>query len=185
MTTFFDELDEPVDRDYEDVTVCLSRHIGKKIGELEAAIDRAKTETEQRLAAADPAAPLRAELEALLAKGAGSMHTIRIYQMPGNDWLTLTSKYPPQADSEMDLAVHGFDFDRVCLEAAGTDAEIVDGETLYPIEPGQWIKFIAKASGYDLARIRNTAYGVNVVRPQILEAELGKALEVAAASESN
>jgi hypothetical protein len=158
-------------RPYKDQPIILDRAISEEQERLEAELQTA--DTDSRLAAKSPAEEIQERLDDLAAEAASSTETIRVYRMPGRDWVNLTSKCPVRPDVAID-AIYGYNVDMV-IEASlryrdpSTNAtyafRLEDGQPV-EVTDDEWTDLFSIISGREYALLRDAVYVLNEYEPQ-------------------
>lgn len=167
-----------------DVHVVVDSDVSAQLEELQEALEAARQTVDDRLSAKPKAATIQDQIDAILTQVQDSVITLRVSRMNGTAWAALTSHHPMRPGVPFD-AGYGFNFDTVCMIAAGTDVLSVEGDELLPVDAESWDALLARISGHDANKLRDAAFRLNLWGPQQREAELGKASRAAAASAKN
>lgn len=158
-------------RPYRDQAIILDQPISDEIAALEAELETA--DSDSRLASKSPAEEIQERLDELAEEGAASTETIRVYRMPGRDWVNLTSKCPLRPEVAVDRA-YGYNVDAV-IEAAlryrdpktgATYAFRRDGDSNVEITDDEWTELFSVISGREFGLIRDAVYVLNEYEPQ-------------------
>ena len=173
MSTFKDKLAAAkASRPFKDQHVILDSGISEEVAGLEAELGSID-ETDNRLGVSSRADEIRARIDELTAEGFESGDVIRVFRMPGRDWVKLTVENPPRADVAIDT-LYGYNFDAVCEAALlfrdpKTDASyafrLEDGKTV-EISPDEWDDLFSILSGREFALLRDAVYELNEYDPQ-------------------
>lgn len=171
MVSFDDILNAAVEKPtpHKDVVVLLRSDSGER-----EQLERDREALQERLAAAadeadnDPRltsaadvpsfneefAALQERENELDARDAGHLVTLRVFQLPGVEWASLTAKHTN--------GFGGYDLNTVCIEAAQMNGVVVaDGEE-QPISEKQWDKLWGVLSGRSVDQIAAAVFELNV-----------------------
>jgi hypothetical protein len=158
-------------RRFKDQPVILDSGVSEEMERLEAELKAADTDV--RLGAKSAADEIQERLDELADESTESTETIRVYRLPGRDWVNLTSQFQPRPNVAVDR-VYGYNVDAV-IEAAirfrdpKTDATYafrLDGDTPVEISDDQWTGIFDVISGREFSLIRDAVYELNEYEPQ-------------------
>jgi hypothetical protein len=164
LTTSFDDLiarAKAAPRPFRDVDVNLDSTVSARIAELEAELESI---TDPRLGDARPAA-LHEQIDALRAESADALVTLRLTQLPGQDWSELTARSPMRVDVSIDRT-YGYNYHEVCKAAAEKAGARVDRDTVEPLTAEQWAGLWQVLSGHEFERICSVIWELNEWEPQ-------------------
>ena len=111
----------------------------------------------------------------------GQLVVIRVHELPGFDWATVTAKHSPRGGVNVDKL--GYNVTAASLEAAGAAATIVTEHGEEKVTEGQWQTLLGLLSGGEVAALADAAFALNDWLPRNRVAEAKKAS--AGASETN
>ena len=200
MSTFAEKLAaKKAARPTGEVSVLLAADLAAERDRLLAIIEA--PDPDPRLGSIPPAVAAREQLDVLEASAGESIITFRFTQLPGNQWAALTSMHPPRINVPIDES-YGYNFDAATVAAARyVDAKgnrygvrLEDGEEIpllvTPASAGvkavdEWDDLFDACSGHEVARIRNTIWGLNEYLPKVQLEAMGKAFGATARSTKN
>ena len=158
-------------RPYKDQPVILHRAVSEEIERLEAELETA--DADPRLAAKSPAEEIQERIDGLAAEAESSTETIRVYRMPGRDWVNLTSKCPVRPEVAVDR-VYGYNIDAVIEGSLRYRDPRTDATYAFRMEEGtpvevsdaEWDDLFSVISGREYALIRDAVFELNEYEPQ-------------------
>lgn len=157
-----------------DVKVSLDADLSEQREALTAELKAAKGNTDRRQGQVDPTTEIRERIDALEQQEAGSLITLRFTRLSGLEWSEITSQHAARPGAAVDKAL-GFNFPKVCTLAAQKNGVLMDGDDITGIKPEEWSEFWAALSGFDVNRIFDAIWELNVGIPAGRLARLGKA----------
>lgn len=120
----------------------------------------AAEKTDKRLSAPVPddfiaeVEKLEERANALDLRDADHLITVRVWRIPGDEWMTLTAKHTN--------GFGGYDLNTVCREAAQINGAAVTDEGVEPISLEQWAELWGVLSGRSVDEISAAVYELNV-----------------------
>lgn len=176
-------------RPFKDQPIILAEEISQEVADLEAEL-AGIDESDGRLGVASRADEIRARIAELAPVAEEASEIIRVYRLPGRDWVNLTVENPPRPDVAIDT-LYGYNFDAVCDAALLYRDPKTDASYAFRLEDGQqveidreeWDDLFTIVSGREFALLRDAVYELNEYEPQSRLNELVKHSGAATRSE--
>jgi hypothetical protein len=168
----FDKKLEKASRPFKDQPIIFDRELSEERERLEAELE-AVDHGDVRLSVKSPADEIQERLDELASESEDSTETIRVFRLPGRDWVNITSQHPPRANVAVD-SIYGYNVDAV-IEAAiryrdpktgATYAFRLEGDQPVEVTDEQWTKIFEIISGREYGLIRDAVYELNEYEPQ-------------------
>lgn len=158
-----------------DVKVSIDAELSEQREALEAELKAAKEkDTDRRQGQVDPTIEIQERIDALEAQESGQLLTLRFTKLSGLEWTELATAHTARPKAGIDASV-GFNYPKVCTLAAETNGVLVDGDDITPIKSGEWKELWASLSGFDVGRIFESIWTLNVAIHAGRLSRLGKA----------
>ncbi|WP_308491023.1 hypothetical protein [Microbacterium terrisoli] len=139
--------------------------------------DKRLTSTPDIPTFADEFASILERENALDARDAEHMLTLRVYALPGVEWVALTAKHSN--------GFGGYDLNTVCLDAAQVNGvAVIDGKES-PITEAQWDQLLGRMRGRSVDEIAAAVFELNVADTADEVQRLGKVSRPKLASDSD
>jgi len=174
-----------------DVTISLNRDLSEEREALVAELEAAKESNDDRMSAPTSAALVQERLDVILDAEVDTLIDLRFTRLPGDEWMKITQKCPPDPENLLDMH-YRYSMVDACKLAAKFVAKdgtvyghVVEDDELValtvhqktksnPDPTDEWEDIFSRISGPEFTTIVDTLYSLNVHGPAERFAELKK-----------